>query len=375
MARGHGRILASIWEDSDFIDLDPAPQRMYLFLISQPNLNHAGLLPLTLKRWSRKAKGLTVDEVERVLAELAARRFVVIDEETEELLIRTFVRNDGVWKQPKVMAAMVSGAQEISSPALRRALLAEMDALPLDELSNVPGPRGASVRQQVDDHLAALRQAIRVPEPAPTATVPHPSAKASESLSDTPAEPFRKPSESPPEATTRAHASASRAHSPAPAPAPTPELTTSGNLSQTDEPADDVGAAEPPDPTPSVREDVEQVCLALAEAIEANGSKRPNITGRWRNEARLLIDKDGRSVDQVLAAIAWCQADNFWRGVVLSMPKLREKYDQLRLAAQRQPPARSGSHSQQAGSDLFDRARARAAARAAEREQQEGVTP
>jgi hypothetical protein len=59
MARGHGRILTSIWEDSDFLALDEREQRLYLFLISQPNLNHAGLLPLTLRRWSRKAAGLT----------------------------------------------------------------------------------------------------------------------------------------------------------------------------------------------------------------------------------------------------------------------------------------------------------------------------
>ena len=64
MARGHGRILTSIWEDGDFLDLDEREQRLYLFLISQPNLNHAGLLDLTLRRWSRKARGLTSAELE-----------------------------------------------------------------------------------------------------------------------------------------------------------------------------------------------------------------------------------------------------------------------------------------------------------------------
>lgn len=50
----------------------------------------------------------------------------------------------------------------------------------------------------------------------------------------------------------------------------------------------------------------------------------------------MLLDADGKTVDQVKAAIAWCQADPFWRANVLSMPKLREKYDQLRLQAQRE---------------------------------------
>lgn len=83
------------------------------------------------------------------------------------------------------------------------------------------------------------------------------------------------------------------------------------------------------------RPDVEQVCRHLADRIEANGSKRPTITKAWRDAARRLIDRDGRSVEQIVRAIDWCQDDDFWRSNILSMPKLREKYDQLRLAAQR----------------------------------------
>jgi general stress protein YciG len=83
------------------------------------------------------------------------------------------------------------------------------------------------------------------------------------------------------------------------------------------------------------RADVERICRALADAVEANGSKRPAITDRWRTSARLLLDKDGRTVEQVLGAIEWSQSSDFWRGVVLSMPKLRDKYDQMRLQAQR----------------------------------------
>ena len=91
------------------------------------------------------------------------------------------------------------------------------------------------------------------------------------------------------------------------------------------------------------RPDVEKICDHLADRIVANGSKRPVITGGWRTEARLLIDKDSRTVDQVIKAIDWCQTDSFWRTNILSMPKLREKYDQLRLAAQR-PAGGSNGH-------------------------------
>lgn len=217
MARGHGRILTSIWDDADFLALDEREQRLYLFLISQPNLNHAGLLDLTLRRWSRKARGLTSAELEKLLQSLEAARFIVVDDDTEELLIRSFVRNDGVWKQPKVMGAMVSGALEISSWRLRRALLAEVDRIPLNELSDEPGARGLSIRQQVADHITTLRNAFGTPPPDPSRRgYETPSATPSGTPSDTPAE-------GDPKASTRGRAPASRAHSPAPAPAPAPD--------------------------------------------------------------------------------------------------------------------------------------------------------
>ncbi|MFZ4150470.1 hypothetical protein [Streptomyces pseudogriseolus] len=221
MARGHGRILTSIWDDTDFLALTERQQRLYLFLISQPNLNHAGLLDLTLRRWSRKARGLTSAELEKLLQDLEATRFIVVDDDTEELLIRSFVRNDGVWKQPKVMGAMVSGALEISSWRLRHALLAEVDRIPLDELSDEPGARGVSIRQQVAEHIATLRKAFGNPPTDPNRRGSGtPSATPSGTPSDTPSQPL---AEGGPEASTRAHAPASRAHSPAPAPAPAPD--------------------------------------------------------------------------------------------------------------------------------------------------------
>jgi len=220
MARGHGRILASAWEDADFIALTQEQQRLYLFLISQPNLNHAGLLPLTLRRWAGKAAGLTAAELRAHLEALAAACFIVLDEDTEELLIRSFVRNDGVWKQPKVMGAMTSGALEISSRALRGALLAEMDRIPLDELSDEPtkyrGADGPSIREQVAEHIETLRKAFGGPNPTPNqGGSPTPSAPPSGTPSDTPDEGGR-------EGSTRGRGRACPRVSPAPAPSPTP---------------------------------------------------------------------------------------------------------------------------------------------------------
>jgi hypothetical protein len=89
---------------------------------------------------------------------------------------------------------------------------------------------------------------------------------------------------------------------------------------------------------PGQRTDVERLCHQLADAIVANGCKRPVITKAWRDAARLLIDKDGRTEAQISKAITFATTDEFWRANILSMPTLRAQYDKLRLAAQRGKP-------------------------------------
>lgn len=68
------------------------------------------------------------------------------------------------------------------------------------------------------------------------------------------------------------------------------------------------------------------------------------VTQTWRDEMRRLLDIDGRSEEMVERAIRWVDAHPFWASNVLSVPKLREKFDQLLLQAQREAgDARSGS--------------------------------
>jgi len=75
-------------------------------------------------------------------------------------------------------------------------------------------------------------------------------------------------------------------------------------------------------------------CL-LADLIENNGARRPTVGQKWVTAERLLFERDGRDRAQAERLLRWCQADEFWRGNVLSMPKFRDKYDQLLLQAQR----------------------------------------
>ncbi|MFE7510130.1 hypothetical protein ACFU8I_02715 [Streptomyces sp. NPDC057540] len=98
------------------------------------------------------------------------------------------------------------------------------------------------------------------------------------------------------------------------------------------------------------RADVERVCKHLADVLEKSGSKRPTITAKWRDTVRLMLDRDGVTVERALAAIDWAHHNSFWQAHILTPMKLREKYDTLRRQA-----AGDQRRSQPAGPQTADR--------------------
>jgi hypothetical protein len=80
-----------------------------------------------------------------------------------------------------------------------------------------------------------------------------------------------------------------------------------------------------------VREDVERLCNYLADWVKRNGGKdeRPPVGKGWHDAARLLIDRDKNTVEEIREVIRWCQLDEFWKDNILSMPTLRKKFEQL----------------------------------------------
>jgi len=152
MPRTEARIFTSIWKDADFLSLPPSAQRLYMFLLSQPELTYCGTMPLRTARWVPKAAGLTLADIERDLKELEGAAcppenpalpapgpeplrspFVVTDGETGELLVRSLLRRDSAWKQPNLLKQAMDASEEIESPRILLALLAEVRRLPVDE--------------------------------------------------------------------------------------------------------------------------------------------------------------------------------------------------------------------------------------------------
>lgn len=84
------------------------------------------------------------------------------------------------------------------------------------------------------------------------------------------------------------------------------------------------------------RNDAIRLCNLLADLMVENGCKRPAITSTWIGDMDKIMRLDGRTPDQVEAAIRWSQASEFWSANIHSPGKLRAKYDTLRLQARRQ---------------------------------------
>lgn len=148
MAREHARILCSIWRPGDdFRELGPDEQRLYFLIISQREINNAGVIPLMVSKWARCSAGTTIDDVEKALVGLEHARYVIVDRDTDEVLVRTFIRGDGIAKVPNVLKSALRLAEQIESQRLRDELAVELLRL---------GHRGArDVAESIAPHVVA----------------------------------------------------------------------------------------------------------------------------------------------------------------------------------------------------------------------------
>lgn len=139
MARDYARIMTAIWRNKEFRALSEQQQRAYLFLVTQPDISAAGVLPLRVRRWADAASSSTSDSLTQLFKELEAGRFIVVDWDAEELLIRSFIRWDGGFNNPKRRPVIIRAAEEVESLLIARHLLTEFRRCGI-----VPPPDGPS---------------------------------------------------------------------------------------------------------------------------------------------------------------------------------------------------------------------------------------
>jgi hypothetical protein len=132
MARQMGRLYNRIWRDQEFLDRTIGAKLLFALLLSQDNISAAGVLPLQHRLWAKLlGDGAKPDDVLAWLGELQdvpSRPFVVLDPDTEEVLVRTLIRNDKMPQgTPKVQAPAIEACAVVRSSTLRDWLAGELD--------------------------------------------------------------------------------------------------------------------------------------------------------------------------------------------------------------------------------------------------------
>ncbi|WP_433268208.1 hypothetical protein ACQPZF_03645 [Actinosynnema sp. CS-041913] len=191
MARDHARLYVHIWTDPDFIELSAVAKLIYLQLLSQPKLAYSGVLDLAAKRWARAHPDLDLGALRSALAELDAARFLVVDQETEEVLVRSFIRRDELWKQPNMLRGALRVAFDIVSPILRAALARELRRLPVEVTGPAPLVAADELEAGARELPASVKAAMNTRTTRKPATGPAPRR---EPVTDTTVAPSANPS-------------------------------------------------------------------------------------------------------------------------------------------------------------------------------------
>ncbi|OBI08557.1 hypothetical protein A5714_01950 [Mycobacterium sp. E2462] len=127
-----GRLYNRIWRDQDYLSLSIGAKLLFALLLSQDNISPAGVLPLQPRLWAELVgDGATANDVVAWLNELQgmpSRPFVLIDADTEEVLVRTLIRNDKMPQgTPKVQAPAIEACAVVRSVVLRDWLAGELE--------------------------------------------------------------------------------------------------------------------------------------------------------------------------------------------------------------------------------------------------------
>ena len=119
MAREYARVKLTIWTDPDFHSLTGDAQRLYFVLLTNGSLKLCGVTDWREARLSALCSDWDIPTIRNAALELGNADLIAIDPNTEEVLVRSFVRHDGVLKSPNITRAMVKDYGTIASHKLR----------------------------------------------------------------------------------------------------------------------------------------------------------------------------------------------------------------------------------------------------------------
>lgn len=138
MARDHARIQLSIWDDGDFLALNSSEQQVYFAILSSKGLSRCGVVDYIPTRFEHISADMTAIRFRKSVKKLIETRFFVLDSKTQELLVRSYVRADGVFDRVNMGKAVGTAYEAVVSRSIRAAIGAEMARF-MRERPDLPG--------------------------------------------------------------------------------------------------------------------------------------------------------------------------------------------------------------------------------------------
>ena len=129
MANAGALINESLWRDQDFRKVPRLPQCTYQQLLAQKDLDCAGVLTLNMRLLAKGCADLTVEQLRDDFEVLESARFAFVDYDTDELLIRSYMRLVSV-RSPNAWKSAMKAARLVESPKLRTVLAGELRRIP-----------------------------------------------------------------------------------------------------------------------------------------------------------------------------------------------------------------------------------------------------
>ncbi len=127
--RKQGTINIDLWADEDYRALTMGAQWLYEYFLSCPSLSLCGVADWRPARISGLNRDLSKDDVQIFGHELEEALFIVTDDTTEEVAIRSFFRHDSILAKPNVTIAAVKHWGNVSSRHIRAVIAHEVQRL------------------------------------------------------------------------------------------------------------------------------------------------------------------------------------------------------------------------------------------------------
>lgn len=126
MGNEYRMVFTTIWADPDFKALSESAQRLYMLMLTHPSLSACGVLDWREPKLAAFAADSDVRKLRAAAYELGWAGFIAIDPDTEEALVRSFVRHDGKLKSPNPTRAVVKAYGAIGSRKLMQIVSVEV---------------------------------------------------------------------------------------------------------------------------------------------------------------------------------------------------------------------------------------------------------